>query len=108
MHICTHIIIMRLYAIDLFVIRSEERRLLPEYILSMYHVLLVPATQAQCISAKNIIFLLPDQVVPSSENDPTWSYSPSKTPMFDTFFRVFMKQKGRTVVFTPHTCSGIK
>ena len=47
------------------------------------------------ISDKNSILSSTGQVVPSSESDPTLSYSLAKTILFDVFFQVFLQQEGK-------------
>ena len=101
--------------IDIFVIGPKECRLHLEYILSMYyahfyygdHVLLWPARPMLWswlylhneYQLKISSFFYLGHVFPSSEIEPTWSYSTSKTPVFNASFRVFIQQKCRTVAF---------
>ena len=68
----------------------------------MQSVAIVPLSEwprltllARWISAKNIIFLLPQTSVLSFESDPVWNYSQSKTAVYDAFFQVanFIQQK---------------
>ena len=111
---CTYLNAPKTVVIDLFVLGPVECRSLPEYIFlyiprpfSMHfygdNALLWPTHPALWSQLnrhyehqpKIRSFFNLEQVVLCPGDDPMRSYSRSKTPIRDTFFQVFLQQRGR-------------